>query len=118
VDRFRRSFLRKGRSPENVRGGHCLINWQTCLRLRKWGGLGIKDIEKFSRAIRMCWLWHQWDLKERPWKHILKITDPSTNIYSFALPQYKLAMARVLPSRKQGGYREVHQKSLLLAFIS
>jgi hypothetical protein len=54
VDRIRRSFLWKGKSPGFVRGGHCLINWQTCLRPRKWGGLGIKDLEKFSRALRMC----------------------------------------------------------------
>lgn len=27
VDRFRRSFLWRGKDPEHVRGGHCLVNW-------------------------------------------------------------------------------------------
>jgi hypothetical protein len=27
IDRFRRSFLWKGQDPENVRGGHYLVNW-------------------------------------------------------------------------------------------
>jgi hypothetical protein len=27
IDRFRRSFLWKGQDPDNVRGGHCLVNW-------------------------------------------------------------------------------------------
>jgi hypothetical protein len=26
IDRFRRSFLWKGSDPENVKGGHCLVN--------------------------------------------------------------------------------------------
>jgi hypothetical protein len=37
IDHFRRSFLWRGQDPENVRGGHCLINWQTCLRPKKLG---------------------------------------------------------------------------------
>jgi hypothetical protein len=28
IDRFRTSFQWKGRDHENVRGGHCLTNWQ------------------------------------------------------------------------------------------
>jgi hypothetical protein len=45
-DRFRRSFLWRGEDPEIVRGGHCLVNWKACTRPRKWGGHGIKDLEK------------------------------------------------------------------------
>jgi hypothetical protein len=30
------------------------------------GGLGIKDLKKFGRALRMRWLWHRWDTKEKP----------------------------------------------------
>jgi hypothetical protein len=29
IDRFRRSFLWRGKDPNQVKGGHCLVNWQT-----------------------------------------------------------------------------------------
>jgi hypothetical protein len=63
VDRFRRSFLWKGSDLENVRGG--LVNWPTCTRPKRLGGLGIKDIERFNRALRLKWMWHNWDIPER-----------------------------------------------------
>jgi len=31
------------------------------------GGLGIKDLDCFSRALRLRWLWHQWDSERKPW---------------------------------------------------
>jgi hypothetical protein len=65
IDKFRRGFLWRGKDPNQVRGGHFLINWRTCLRPKKWRGLGIKDIEKFSRALRLRWLWNK---QERQWK--------------------------------------------------
>jgi hypothetical protein len=40
------------------------------------GGLGFKDLEKFSRALWLRWLWHKWDNSERHWKHMLKSHDP------------------------------------------
>jgi hypothetical protein len=35
IDKFRRRFLWRGQHPDNVSGGHCLVNWQTCLRPNK-----------------------------------------------------------------------------------
>jgi hypothetical protein len=42
------------------------VNWQTYLRPKNLGGLGIKDLEKFNRALRLRWLWHNWDQQEKP----------------------------------------------------
>jgi hypothetical protein len=56
IDKFRRGFLWRGKDPDQVRGGHYLVNWRTCLRPKKWGGLGIKEIEKSSSALRLEWL--------------------------------------------------------------
>lgn len=75
IDRYRRSFLWRRRDPENVKGGHCLVKWKHCTRPRKLGGLGIKNLDHFGRALRLRWLWHSWDRTERPWKHLLKHHD-------------------------------------------
>jgi hypothetical protein len=75
IDRLRRGFLWKGKDYENIKGDHCLVNSQTCARPRRLGGLGIKDLEKFSRALMMRWLWYNWDSKERPWKNMFTVTD-------------------------------------------
>jgi hypothetical protein len=39
------------------------------------GGLGIKDLENFNRALRLRWLWLNWDHVQRPWKKLMKVTD-------------------------------------------
>jgi hypothetical protein len=53
VDRYRRSFMWRGTDPENIRGRHCLVNWDTYLRPKKLGDLGIRDLENFNRALRL-----------------------------------------------------------------
>jgi hypothetical protein len=75
IDKFRRSFLWKGKDFENVKAGHCLVKWSTCSRHTKLGGLSIKDLEKYNHALRMRWLSYMWNQKERPWKGIFTITD-------------------------------------------
>jgi hypothetical protein len=44
----------------------------TCIKtvcaLKKFGGLGIKDLTLFGRALRLRWPWLAWDETERPWK--------------------------------------------------
>jgi hypothetical protein len=65
VDRIRRSFLWKGSADAN--GGHCLVQWAKVKRLKKLGGLGVLDLEMFSRALRLRWLWYKWVEVDRPW---------------------------------------------------
>jgi hypothetical protein len=66
-----------------VKGGHYLVKWQKCTRSKKLGGLGIKDPDKFSRALRLRWLWHNWSHQDKPWKHLLKITDKADRALFF-----------------------------------
>jgi hypothetical protein len=44
-----------------------------CTNPRKWGELGIKELDKFRRALRLKWLWYNWDVHDQPWKSLLKI---------------------------------------------
>jgi len=65
IDKVRRSFLWKGAA--NANGGHCLVRWAKTSRPKKFGGLGILDLELFSRALRLRWLWLEWVEQDRPW---------------------------------------------------
>lgn len=65
LDKQRRKFLWAG--GEALTGGKCKINWtRTCLPTG-FGGLGILNLEKFARALRLRWLWQEWKSPEKAW---------------------------------------------------
>jgi hypothetical protein len=100
IDRFQRGFLWKGKDHNNVRGDHCLVNWSTCMRPKYLGRLGIKDLEKFSRALRLRWLWHGWDHLDRPWKHLIKITNQTDMQLFFTSTAIAVGDGRNTPFRE------------------
>jgi len=65
IDKIRRGFLWKGTSE--VKGGQCLVAWENVKKPKLRGGLGVLDLEKFSRALRTRWMWYQWVEPDRPW---------------------------------------------------
>jgi len=44
-----------------------LVQWAKVKRPKKLGGLGVLDLEMFSRALRLRWLCYQWEEVDRPW---------------------------------------------------
>jgi hypothetical protein len=56
IDHFWRSFLWREEDPDKVKGGHYLMKWKICTRPKKWGGLEIKDLDRFGRALQLRWL--------------------------------------------------------------
>lgn len=69
IDRLRRAFLWKGDEPENVSGGSSLVCWQNVCKPKNLGGLGILNLEKFARALRLRWLWIEWKDDSKPWNN-------------------------------------------------
>jgi hypothetical protein len=50
-----------------VSGGHYLVMWPKAARPKALGGLGILDLERFGRALRLRWLWYEWVDPNCPW---------------------------------------------------
>jgi hypothetical protein len=70
IDRLRRAFLWKGEDPENVSSGSSLVKWQNVCKPKILGGLGILNLDKFSRALLPRWLWFGWKDENRPWQEM------------------------------------------------
>jgi hypothetical protein len=65
LDKARRRFLWAG--DGNITGGKCKVGWVAVAKPVAYGGLGILDLEKFSRALRLRWLWFAWLYPDRSW---------------------------------------------------
>jgi len=55
IDKIRRRFLWAG--DRELTGGKCKVAWTTVARPVEYGGLGIIDLDRSSRALRLRWLW-------------------------------------------------------------
>ena len=66
LDKLRRRFLWAG--DKELTGGKYKVAWTKVCTPTVNGGLGIIELEKFSRALWLRWLWFSWDDTDRPWK--------------------------------------------------
>ena len=65
IDKLRRGFLWKGKAE--AKGIHCQVAWEKVKCPKSLGGLGVLDLERFSRVLRLRWLWFAWTDPDRPW---------------------------------------------------
>lgn len=70
IDQICRSFLWRAETLDKLCGGHSLINWPTTCSPRSKGGLGVLDLERFMRALRLQCLWFQWKQPEQVWNNL------------------------------------------------
>lgn len=82
VDKWRRSFLWRGRKELN--GGHCPVAWQQVTRPLHLGGLGVHDLQAMAWALRMRWLWMEKTQPDRPWG-LLRVHIPEPARAMFAV---------------------------------
>ncbi|KAL6641391.1 hypothetical protein ACP70R_019572 [Stipagrostis hirtigluma subsp. patula] len=97
IDRYRRGFLWKGHDIREARGGRCLVNWKLVCRPKKYGGLGIKDLDRFGRSLRMRWYWNMWSTLEKPWKSVIKLTDKADRSLFFASTLFTVGNGKRTP---------------------
>jgi len=69
INRIRRNFLWKG--ADGPRSGNCLVNWRRVRQPKSLGGLGIKDLACFKRALRLRWMWYRWAAPDKPWTGLI-----------------------------------------------
>ena len=65
LDKARKKFLWAG--DKTLTGGKCKINWTKYGMPKENGGLGILNLERFARALRLRWLWHEWVSPGKVW---------------------------------------------------
>jgi hypothetical protein len=61
INAKRKQFLWAGTEAK------CKVNWTRAVRSTKNGGLGILHLGKFTRALRLRWLWRAWNPEDNPW---------------------------------------------------
>jgi hypothetical protein len=82
-DKIRRRFLWAG--DQELSGGECKVAWTRVCMPPSNGGAGIIDLESFSRALRLRWLWYYWDDRRRPWKNLeLPVDSVDTALFDAA----------------------------------
>jgi hypothetical protein len=65
MGKLRRRFLWAGN--QELHGGKCKVSWARVCRPLNRGGLGITDLERYGRALRLRWLWLKWKHPEKLW---------------------------------------------------
>ena len=67
IVKIARNFVWAGDKGEHAAGGHALVNWKMVCGQKDLGGLGMPDLEKSGRALRLRWPWIQWTGPQRHW---------------------------------------------------
>jgi hypothetical protein len=65
IEKRCRAWLWRGEGT--CHGGHCWVQWNIVCRTKESGGLGVHHLCKFSRVLRLRWLWTAWRHPDCSW---------------------------------------------------
>jgi mannosylglycoprotein endo-beta-mannosidase len=65
IKKIQRAFLWSAK--DTTTGAKCKVKWDLVCRPKKFGGLGIQDINKFATALRLRWPWQEWKEPQKIW---------------------------------------------------
>ena len=65
VNKLERAFLWSG--SDKTTGAKCKVNWEIVCRPLQYGGLGVLNTNKFTRALRLRWPWYEWKEPTKMW---------------------------------------------------
>ena len=65
VNKLQRAFLWSG--SDKTTGAKCKVNWEIVCRPLQYGGLGVLNTNKFTRALRLRWPWYEWKEPTKMW---------------------------------------------------
>ncbi|CAN4075679.1 unnamed protein product [Withania somnifera] len=91
LDNIRRKFLWQGNKE---RKGYHLVKWKTVIKEKRVRGLGIKNLQNKSKALRMKWLWKYSNDDQNLWGTVIKakyeksdswMTKEVTTLYGVSL---------------------------------
>ena len=71
LDKIRRDFLWKGTEENDSTVKH-LVKWSKVLWGKKHGGLGVRNLEKQSKALRLKWLWRYSQEPQPYWGKVIQ----------------------------------------------
>jgi hypothetical protein len=116
IDKVRRRFLWAGDSE--LSGGKCKAAWPLVAKPIEFGGLGILDFERFSRALRLRWLWISWADPQRAWSGMPLPTDTVDVALFAAAATVQSGMDVRCYSGTQAGYMATHCHPFSLCYTA
>ncbi len=70
IDKIRRGVFWRGDKLNN--GFHCLVKWGVVCRPKRFGRIGVRQLQATNSALLMKWLWNFFNSPSTPWVQVIR----------------------------------------------